>query len=55
MVLIYTNLKDGKVTADFEVKTSQCVSEVLTKPKEVGVTATYSTVYKFRSQEMCRA
>ncbi|XP_061171929.1 MIF-like protein mif-2 [Saccostrea echinata] len=34
MVFLYTNLKDEEVPADFEVKTSRCVSEVLNKPKE---------------------
>ncbi|XP_062602030.1 macrophage migration inhibitory factor-like [Saccostrea cucullata] len=34
MIFVYTNLKDEKVAADFEINTSRCVSEVLNKPKE---------------------
>ncbi|XP_048747051.2 MIF-like protein mif-2 [Ostrea edulis] len=34
MVFVYTNLKDEMVAADFEVRTSRCISEVLNKPKE---------------------
>lgn len=37
MVFVYTNLKDEMVAADFEVRTSRCISEVLNKPKEVGL------------------